>query len=418
MNTEVWLNEGGVIFGSTPSATVRSLRLPLALGTHNDLLVALQDFTQAVWSDERLPSAMRQDLQAQYDNVVQRAILRARLLATDHLSDSSARSVAYTQQPWVVERSVAGELEPFTTDGVHLLSGEGDKPLPLEEREANGRLIGAAQRHDVRLRATTAFLRRLVSAHPDEIADYMAIAVAHLEENIVALAAIEADANTIPPASEPYLQILEDYWTAIEAVPANAIDPVLMGLAETLGIEAEPLRIAYNYRKRMGEVGATHMEQPLPAEEYAVLRDSRTGEYPTPQRPAESPVVAGFDAASVIITRVTEVRDILRDRGWDGPRMGELCKEVGATTLGFDHKVDLVDSGRNVDLHVAYIARETSETEHTRGAAPLVKLRDPMDSSAEELVSRFEAELEVALRARGLDVDLQQGSTRDELGPR
>ncbi|MTJ93894.1 MAG: hypothetical protein F8N36_13705 [Desulfovibrio sp.] len=44
-----------------------------------------------------------------------------------------------TPGTWNVTRTMGGELAPFSAKGEHLLSSEG--PLPLEERQANGRLI-------------------------------------------------------------------------------------------------------------------------------------------------------------------------------------------------------------------------------------------------------------------------------------
>jgi hypothetical protein len=334
-------------------ATVRPLRLPLSLSAHNDLLVALHDFAQAVWSDARLPGDMRQELQAQYHNVVRPAILTAqeeldrrlaRIVALDPSSKPGDRSVAYSEGPWVVQRDLLGELAPFNSDGTHLLTGEGDDPLPLEEREANGRLISAAPQHDARLRATTAFLRRLVSAHPDEIADYMTVAAEHFEMNLAALAAVEVDADT----------------------------------------------------------------DPTPAE--SLVAGSESSASPSDLTP--------FTAAGVIVTRVQAVRNLLREHGWDRAFGGDLRKEVGAVTLGFDHKVETVGSGHNLDVSVAYIAWDTSEGEYRKWAPPLVQLTDPMSSAAAELVSQFEAELEAALRARGHDMDLQQGTASDEMGPK
>ncbi len=50
----------------------------------------------------------------------------------------------HTPGPWTVQRSMAGELEPFGPDGRHLLSCEIADALPLKEREANGALMAAA----------------------------------------------------------------------------------------------------------------------------------------------------------------------------------------------------------------------------------------------------------------------------------
>lgn len=50
----------------------------------------------------------------------------------------------FTTGPWICDRNGCGELAVFTRRGRHTLSGEGNKPLPLSQREANGELQAAA----------------------------------------------------------------------------------------------------------------------------------------------------------------------------------------------------------------------------------------------------------------------------------
>lgn len=50
--------------------------------------------------------------------------------------------MTHTPGPWIVDRSMCGELEPFDAKNRHLLNSNG--PLPLRQREANARLIAAA----------------------------------------------------------------------------------------------------------------------------------------------------------------------------------------------------------------------------------------------------------------------------------
>jgi hypothetical protein len=55
----------------------------------------------------------------------------------------NADAVSHTPGPWTVERDGCGQLAPFHgVTGEHLLND--GNPAPLEEREANGRLIAAA----------------------------------------------------------------------------------------------------------------------------------------------------------------------------------------------------------------------------------------------------------------------------------
>ena len=50
----------------------------------------------------------------------------------------------HTPGPWIADRNGLGELAIFTAKGKHTLSCEGDRPLPLRQREANAELQAAA----------------------------------------------------------------------------------------------------------------------------------------------------------------------------------------------------------------------------------------------------------------------------------
>lgn len=121
-------------------------------------------------------------------------------------------------------------------------------------------------------------------------------------------------ALSIPPASEPFFQILEDYWTAISAVPANAVDPVLHGVAQNLGIGFEPLRTAYDNRRRMDDGATPGTELSLRAEESAALSSSREDE-PVGGRPPQfcntaSPAPASLAKWFDLIGAVSRLREV------------------------------------------------------------------------------------------------------------
>ena len=51
----------------------------------------------------------------------------------------------HTPGPWEVTEALDGTLQPFQAGtGRHLLSCEGDKPLPRKQREHNGAVIAQA----------------------------------------------------------------------------------------------------------------------------------------------------------------------------------------------------------------------------------------------------------------------------------
>lgn len=87
-----------------------------------------------------------------------------------------------------------------------------------------------------------------------------------------------ATALSIPPVSEPYFQFLDDVWAAVGSVPADAVDAVLQGVASKFGIEFEPLRRAYDERKRLEHGEAARSDVSSRAEEYNALSSSREDE--------------------------------------------------------------------------------------------------------------------------------------------
>lgn len=87
-----------------------------------------------------------------------------------------------------------------------------------------------------------------------------------------------ATALSIPPVSEPHFQFLDDVWAAVGSVPADAVDPVLRGVADKFGIEFEPLRRAYDDRKRIENGEGARSDASSRAEEYNALSSSREDE--------------------------------------------------------------------------------------------------------------------------------------------
>lgn len=87
--------------------------------------------------------------------------------------------------------------------------------------------------------------------------------------------AVVASALSIPPVSEATFQIIEQQWLALGAVPAEAVEPILVALADTYGVPVDDLRAAYR-EKRNIEGGAGDLTDARSRrEEYAALSSDR-----------------------------------------------------------------------------------------------------------------------------------------------
>lgn len=60
------------------------------------------------------------------------------------LAMNAAPKGTHTQGPWHVDRTTNGDLAIWNDEDRHLLSDEGDNPLPRKEREANALAMSAA----------------------------------------------------------------------------------------------------------------------------------------------------------------------------------------------------------------------------------------------------------------------------------
>lgn len=124
-----------------------------------------------------------------------------------------------------------------------------------------------------------------------------------------------ASAISIPPVSEPLLQILDEHWTVLKPVPATALRPVLEGLAEQHGVPVESL-IDAHAQKTGVESGGVYTDAMSRADEYLALSTTRDDEDPvagyTPQflnRVHEPPpeLSPWFDLIGAV-SRLREVR--------------------------------------------------------------------------------------------------------------
>lgn len=124
-----------------------------------------------------------------------------------------------------------------------------------------------------------------------------------------------ATALSIPPASEPYFQFLDDAWPYIRSVPVSAIDPALAGMAAQFGIEFEPLKQAYEARRRMEAGEAARSDLASRVEEYNALSSSREDEsvagrppeFCNESSPAPDAISPWFDLIGAV-SRLREVR--------------------------------------------------------------------------------------------------------------
>lgn len=76
------------------------------------------------------------------------------------------KQAQYTAGPWIVDRSMCGELEPFDEKGRHLLSSGG--PLTLRQRKANAALIEQAPNLLVALKEAYEHLQYLTPERFDD----------------------------------------------------------------------------------------------------------------------------------------------------------------------------------------------------------------------------------------------------------
>lgn len=88
-----------------------------------------------------------------------------------------------------------------------------------------------------------------------------------------------ASAISIPPVSEPLLQILDEHWTVLKSIPQSALREALAGLAEQHGVPIESL-IDAHAQKTGVESGGRYTDAMARADEYLALSSSRDDEDP------------------------------------------------------------------------------------------------------------------------------------------
>ena len=84
-----------------------------------------------------------------------------------------------------------------------------------------------------------------------------------------------ASALSIPPVSEALFQLIEENWTVLEALPPEALEPVLTNLGEKYGADLAPLLAAFRARKEMEVNHGPLTDAGTRSEEYAALSASR-----------------------------------------------------------------------------------------------------------------------------------------------
>lgn len=82
---------------------------------------------------------------------------------------------------------------------------------------------------------------------------------------------VVASALSIPPASEAAFQIIDDQWLALDALPEEAVIPVLTGIAKSLGVDPSMLLIAYREKQKLLEGASERTEISSRREEYEAL---------------------------------------------------------------------------------------------------------------------------------------------------
>jgi hypothetical protein len=128
---------------------------------------------------------------------------------------------------------------------------------------------------------------------------------------------VVASALSIPPASEPLFQLLDDHWDTLSVIPASAVDDTLAGLAERHGVPPAALLDAYRQRVALERGDASCTELALRAEEYLALATPRDDEPLAgilPQlcnrvEPAPPALARWFDLVGAV-SRLREVRAV------------------------------------------------------------------------------------------------------------
>lgn len=127
--------------------------------------------------------------------------------------------------------------------------------------------------------------------------------------------AVVASALSIPPASEPLLQFIDERWDMIDGLPEDAREPVIRGWARQYAIDGDELCKAYERRLTLVRGESEYTEHISRAEEYLALCSSRDDE-PTagyvPQfrndvHPAPPALSAWFESVGAV-SRLREVR--------------------------------------------------------------------------------------------------------------
>lgn len=95
--------------------------------------------------------------------------------------------------------------------------------------------------------------------------------------------AVVVSALSIPPVSEGNFQIIESQWLTLGALPAEAVTPVLNGLAASFGVPVEALLAAFKEKQKIEGVTEGRTDAGARAEEYAALSADR-----------DDPVVGGI----------------------------------------------------------------------------------------------------------------------------
>ncbi len=86
---------------------------------------------------------------------------------------------------------------------------------------------------------------------------------------------VVASALSIPPASEPIFLILDEYWSVIRSIPAEALAQSLAGIAQSHDVPVESLIAAHQQRLIIENGEGVYTEAMSRSEEYLALSSSR-----------------------------------------------------------------------------------------------------------------------------------------------
>jgi hypothetical protein len=337
---------------------------PLRL--QGDLVDALHHFTNAVWSDSRLPGPLRESLQWLYQRVVQPLLKRDAFEELCHSIGARVSEVAVDQ--------FAAEHDCSTLEARETLEAEAfaeiaARPVNYRDYWRSG-FEAAGAEYPPALGEEANFDGPAVSgpdATPNDSSD---LSGARGIRGALSETTVNAKPGGAPDIVPP------EHVAGAESDPREGSPP--RNLAAT---ELSPAA--------WREAGATESD---------LVAMRQAGGYAAILAHKQAQLDLKDLLDHLTGSRIVAVRNALRELGWDGPKFGKIAKEMGPVTLQFDHTVQTVGAGQNV-VSVVFSARDAA----TGGV--VARRLDEMTEVAAQMAQRLETDMIAALQSRGVELE-------------